>query len=155
MRILSDVLTDDRRERVSQVLTWVLAAALLVSIIAVIYIAVTPQPPAEKFTEFYILGPDGKASGYPTNLSVGGEGSVIVGIVNHEAESVTYQVVVAWNNTTTSERRVTLQHDEAWEQRVTIRAPSKPGTYKLRFLLYRADQPDTLYRSLRLWVTVR
>lgn len=48
----------------------------------------------EKFTEFYILGPDGNASGYPTNLSVEEEGEVIIGVVNHEYAQVTYQLEV-------------------------------------------------------------
>jgi len=38
----------------------------------------------EPFTEFYILGPEGKADNYPTDYVLGENGTVIVGIVNHE-----------------------------------------------------------------------
>ncbi len=40
----------------------------------------------ERFTEFYILGLEGKADNYPDELTVGEEGRVILGIVNHEHE---------------------------------------------------------------------
>jgi len=38
----------------------------------------------ETFTEFYILGPGGNASCYPTNLTVNETGGVILGLMNHE-----------------------------------------------------------------------
>ena len=34
------------------------------------YVIITPKE-GEKFTEFYILGPNGTASDYPTELKVG------------------------------------------------------------------------------------
>ena len=37
------------------------------------YVIITPKE-GEKFTEFYILGPNGTASDYPTELKVGEEG---------------------------------------------------------------------------------
>ena len=37
-----------------------------------------------RFTEFYALGPEGKASGYPRELMVGEETVVILGVVNKE-----------------------------------------------------------------------
>ncbi|MCK4491168.1 MAG: DUF1616 domain-containing protein [Candidatus Altiarchaeales archaeon] len=41
-----------------------------------------PHPSrGETFTEFYLLGPGGMAGDYPTTLSVGGDGAVIVGVV--------------------------------------------------------------------------
>lgn len=48
-----------------------------------VYAVITPKE-GEKFTEFYVLDPNGKASDYPTNLKVGEEGEVIIGVVNHE-----------------------------------------------------------------------
>jgi len=59
------------------VLTVFLIIAIIISISLIVYIIVTPHR-GESFTEFYILGPDGKAEGYPTNLSVGENGRVIV-----------------------------------------------------------------------------
>src|SRR5207249_6816597 len=36
------------------------------------------------FTEFYLLGPTGLATGYPARLNVSENGTVIVGVANHE-----------------------------------------------------------------------
>ena len=54
-----------------------------------VYIIIKPKQNGS--TEFYLLGPGGKASDYPTNLTVGQNGSVIIGIVNHEYKTVNYQ----------------------------------------------------------------
>src|SRR5712692_9394248 len=41
----------------------------------------------EPFTEFYVLGPGGKAEGYPRRLLVGEPGRVILGVINHEGHT--------------------------------------------------------------------
>jgi len=53
------------------------------------YVIATPKV-GEKFTEFYILGQEGNAGSYPSELTVGEEGRVIAGIVNNEYETVGY-----------------------------------------------------------------
>ena len=77
--------------RIERVLTIALIFAIVASICLLIYIIATPRQ-GEKFTEFYILGPEGKAEGYPTNLTIGEKGKVIIGIVNHEGQPVDYTV---------------------------------------------------------------
>lgn len=61
---------------------WILAVALVISMSGVIYIAMIPYEEPDPSTEFYILGPEGEASDYPDNLTVGESGELIVGIVN-------------------------------------------------------------------------
>ena len=63
----------------------VVAAAILA------YVALTPRP-GETFTEFYVLGPGGNASGYPTTLNVSQPATVILGVSNHESASVNYTI---------------------------------------------------------------
>lgn len=118
-----------------------------------IYIASTP-PVGERFTEFYILGPSGKADGYPTNLTLGESGTVILGVVNHEYEDVSYRIVVRLENRTIGTiDNVRLKHEAVWEENYTF-VPEKIGEgMKLEFLLYR-DDADGIYRSLHLWITV-
>lgn len=77
--------------RIERVLTIALIFAIVASICLLIYIIATPRQ-GERFTEFYILGPEGKAENYPTNLTIGEKGKVIIGIVNHEGEPVNYTV---------------------------------------------------------------
>lgn len=144
------------RSRLRTVLTVILGVAFLLSLGAVVYIAVTPPPVTHPYTEFYILGPEGNASNYPTNLSVGEEGTVIVGLVNHEGESQTYTVTVVTENTSLAERRVTLAHEDGWEERVSFTL-SHPGRHRVQFLLYKGSDPSTAGQPdefLRLWVTV-
>jgi hypothetical protein len=60
------------------------------------HIIVTPE---QKFTEFYIMGPEGKAEDYPTSVQAGNRSTVIVGVVNHESMPVNYTVRISLNNT--------------------------------------------------------
>jgi len=136
------------------VTTFLLLACLAVCIGATVYLAVSPKV-GERFTEFYILGPSGKAEGYPTNLTLGESGTVIIGVVNHEYENVTYRIVVTLDNETISTiENVTLRHDEKWEQNYTFTPQSSGDRMKLEFLLYREDVEEP-YRTLHLWLTVR
>ncbi len=56
-------------------------------------IATTPRT-GERFTEFYVLGPEGEADDYPTNLTEGEEGHVILGAVNREHQEMDYDLIV-------------------------------------------------------------
>ncbi|KAA0004124.1 MAG: DUF1616 domain-containing protein [Thermoplasmata archaeon] len=79
------------RDKVDRVLTISLLFAIAISIFLLIYIIATPHE-GEKFTEFYILGPGGKAEGYPTNISTNETAKVIIGIANHEGKPINYTV---------------------------------------------------------------
>ena len=151
------MLSEDRREKVERVLTWVLAAGLIISLAGVIYISVTPGATTDPYTEFYVLGPTGNASGYPTNLSVGETGTVIVGITNHEHREMQYTVALANNTTLITTRTATVRDEVTWEDRFSF-TPETPGRMRLRILLYRGDSADLdeePYRQLRLQVNVR
>jgi len=90
-------------------LTIILVISIVLAVSALIYVVAVPRP-GEAFTEFYILGPDGTASGYPNNLTVGEEGEVIVGIVNHEQRQVNYTVEVWLVNATLTEGTLDVAH---------------------------------------------
>lgn len=146
----SGVLPADRRERV---LTLVLLLALVAALIGVVHVAVFPVQTATPFTEFYILGTDGNATGYPTNLTVGETGELIVGITNNEGRSVTYTVVATMDRRQVANRTVTVSDGQNREWSLSFEAQS-PGRHRLRILLFkdqRAGDPDD---DLRLWVTV-
>ena len=104
----------------------------------------------EKITEFYILGPNGTVSDYPTNLSVGENGTVRIGVVNHEYANVSYRLEVEFNGEFIHMESFALAHNETWERPFTFTA-MKAGRQKLEFLLYK----DGIYRSLHLWVDVK
>lgn len=109
----------------------------------------------ERFTEFYVLGWGGKIENYPTNLTLGENGTVILGVVNNEHEEVAYRVVIKLDNETIGAiDDITLNHEMKWEEKYTL-TPEKTGEkMRLEFLLFREDLVEP-YRSLHLWITVR
>ncbi|NJE62134.1 DUF1616 domain-containing protein [Thermococcus sp. 21S7] len=94
----------ENSSKLDKALTVILIIAIITSIGTLAYVVTHPKP-GEAFTEFYILGPDGIADNYPTDLKVGQNGTVIIGIVNHEHRNVTYYVQIwlvnlTWDSTT-------------------------------------------------------
>ncbi len=153
-------------------LTIGLTASIVVAGSVLAYVVVTPRP-GERFTEFYILGPGGNASGYPTKLNVSEPGTVILGVVNHEAATVNYTVRVdlvgvdlvynatgRYNETVERNRtalawfNVTLGDGENWTESYTF-AIAAVGLWKVQFLLFREGDITTVYQDpLHLFVTV-
>lgn len=64
----------------------------------------------EEFTEFYVLGPGGKATDYPHNLTTNQPATVILGIANHEYRTVNYTVEVWLANETFANNVTTVNH---------------------------------------------
>ncbi|HQN75458.1 MAG TPA: DUF1616 domain-containing protein [Methanomassiliicoccales archaeon] len=146
---------------VDKVLTVVLVISILSSVIALVYVVAVPRQ-GESFTEFYILGPGGNATGYPRNLTVGQDASVIIGIANHEHREVRYTVELWLVNMSFVDNatqvhamyffdsfNVTLEHTDVdlegewqpqWELPYDFNV-SIEGNYKLWFLLYKDGAP--------------
>ncbi len=139
--------------KVGQILSAILVIAILLAISMTAYVIVMPEK-GEKFTEFYVLGPNGKAADYPTNLSTGEEGEVIIGIANHEYANVTYQLEVKLNGEVIDEDSIELMHNETWESPFTFKAIEAGEDQKLEFLLYKNEEKEP-YRSLHLWMDIK
>jgi uncharacterized membrane protein len=146
--------TADSKLNLNRILSVILVIAIVLAVSMVVYVIVTPKQ-GEKFTEFYILGPGGKADDYPTNLHIGEEGEVIIGVVNHEYSNVTYQLDVRIEEEGLSEEHIELVHNETWERPFTFKASREGEDQKLEFLLFKEGVNETEpYRSLHLWVDV-
>jgi len=144
-------------DRLNRALTLTLGGAIILSVIGVVCISVAPPPPSagNEFTEFYIIGSNGTASDYPNQLEPREQDELIVGIVNHEARAVTYQLSARWNDTVTQEQQVKLANEELSERPLLIQAPTEPGVYWLHIELNIAGQETNgSYRSLQLRVRV-
>jgi uncharacterized membrane protein len=116
------------------------------------YVIATPRV-GERFTEFYILGLDGKAEDYPRELKVGEEGRVIVGVINREHETVSYRVEVRIEGVISDEvGPIVLEHDERWREIVSF-TPHRAGNQTAKFLLYKIGEVAP-YRGLHLWLDV-
>jgi uncharacterized membrane protein len=140
--------------RTDRILTVVLLISIILAVIMLVYVIVTPKQ-GEKFTEFYLLGPGGKAEGYPTNLTAGNTGSVIVGVVNHEYAAVNYTLKVKIREEVLNEQQIWLEHNQTWEKPVKFTPLSEGAYLKLEFLLYKENNFTIPYRDTHLWVNVR
>lgn len=138
-----------------KVLSIVLVALILGAIGTLAYVIITPKA-GEKSTEFYILGLDGTADNYPDELTVGEEGKVILGIVNHEHEDgLTYRVEILIDGEDKSTiRPPALDHDEKWEDEVGFIPQEAGGNQTVEFILYKQGQEEP-YESVHLRLDVK
>ena len=137
-----------------RVLSVILALTIL-GVLGVLGYTIANPKAGEKFTEFYILGLEGKAIDYPEALMVGEEGKVLVGIINREREIATYWLEVDIDGVKNNEvGAVTLKDGEKWEG-IAGFTPDKAGdNQKVEFLLYRQGR-EGVYQRLHLWVDVQ
>ncbi|KGK98096.1 hypothetical protein LI82_10185 [Methanococcoides methylutens] len=143
--------------KLDRILTILLVISILASVVTLAYVVVTPKE-GEKFTEFYVLGPEGMADGYPTELRNGQSGNVIIGIVNHEYADTEYSIELVLGNNSIPMgqelQHITLQHNQTWEKEVTFTPESVGDDMKLQFLLYKDNNMTEPYRDLHLWIDV-
>lgn len=145
------------KTQLDKALTVVLIVSILLSVCTLAYVIVVPKH-GEMFTEFYILGPNGKADDYPAKFYLGDQKPVIVGVVNHEYRNVTYDLVVSLNDNVTVtrlyEEQLTLANNQTWEKSISLQ-PDRVGTnMKMEFLLYADGNMTAPYRECHLWATV-
>ncbi|MGF7119274.1 DUF1616 domain-containing protein [Methanobacterium oryzae] len=149
-RLISSFKAKSQRNKIISI---VLTIFIFIGIFTTAYILLSPKE-SEKFTEFYILGSNGKAYNYPTNLTVTQTGTVYQGIVNHEATDTTYKVIVKFNGTIIKNYKISLKSKEKKEIPVTF-VTSNPGqNQKLEFFLYKLPDDKNAYRYLFLQIDV-
>ncbi|MFC1915597.1 DUF1616 domain-containing protein [Chloroflexota bacterium] len=142
-----------------RVLSVILTVVILGTIATVGYVIATPRV-GEKFTEFYILGLEGEATGYPRETKVGEEERVIVGIINREHETASYRVEISIDGESNNQvGPLVLGHDEKWEEMVSFTPDSfnpdrREGYQKVEFLLYKNGGNTPYLKPLHLWILV-
>ncbi len=134
-----------------KILTIILILSIVLTISTAVYIIFTPNQSGS--TEFNLLSPVGNASVYPTNLAVGKNGTVVLGIVNNESETVNYNLVVTSDGVVISEQNLTLTNGENKEIPYTFTAGSV-GYKKIEFLLYKMPDNTNIYRSQYIYVNM-
>lgn len=168
--IISPTLRFPKEEnRVDRALTIILIIAIIIVIASLIYIIMTPKT-GETFTELYLLGSTGKATGYPRNLTINETATVTIGVANHENQVIDYTIEVWLINQTTITNTQTgvneTQYNQMWylgtitttlpHQQIKIEGNwqpqwtynytfiiEKPGEYKLAFLLFTTPSAAT------------
>ena len=138
----------------ARVFTFALVISILGALGTLGYVIATPRA-EETFTDFYILGEEGKAADYPSELKVGDEGKVQVGIVNHEGKEVTYRVeLVMGSQKIKGVEPVVLVDKQKWEGEVSF-VPAVAGeNQKLELLLYKEGGIEPYLEPLYLRVDV-
>ena len=120
----------------NKIISAVLITALIICTGLIVYLAVTTQP-SERFSEFYLLGKRGTASDYPSQAIAGQPESVIVGIINHEAELSDYTVLIKENDAIIKSITVgTLKDGQKWEQPVEFSLNNAGDGCRVNFYLY-------------------
>ena len=137
-----------------KVLSVVLALAILGTFGTLVYVIAVPKV-GELFSEFYILGLEGKAADYPSELAVGEEGRVIVGFINNEHKTVSYRVEVRINNEKSNEMGpIVIENEGTWEGEISF-VPEIVGEHqRVEFLLYKNGETKPCFEPLRLWMNV-
>jgi len=138
-----------------KILSAILIAVILGVTATLGYVISTPKV-GEKFTEFYILGLEGKSVDYPQELKVREEGRVMVGIINREHEIVSYRVEVRINGVKNNQvGPLELGHDEEWEEIVSFTPDRAADSQKVEFLLYKNGESEPYLKPLHLWIGVK
>jgi len=137
-----------------KVLSVILVMTILGALGTLGYIIATPKV-SEKFTEFYILGLQGKASDYPREIRIGEEAEVIVGIINHEHKVVSYRVEVKIDGVKKNEVGVVeLAHEQKWEEIVSFTPDNDGDNQEVEFLLYKNGETEPTSSPLHLRIDV-
>ena len=116
-------------------ISFILMIIILLGILTVIYTIILP-PATGNYTEFYLLGADGKAGNYPTNLTLGESAKVTVGVVNQEHQTTNYLLRINQTGAIVEEKNLTLQNGERLEFPLNFTARSS-GSERIEFLLYK------------------
>jgi uncharacterized membrane protein len=137
----------------TKLLTALLILSILLVIGTIVYVITTPKA-GERLTEFYILGPDGRAESYPRKIQLGDSASVILGIVNHEQETMTYRLAIKTDTVKTDYiDSIRLLNKEHWEQKVVITPSLLGDNQRVEIYLYKGESQQP-YLTLWLWLDV-
>lgn len=136
---------------VDRTLSIIIGIFLIIGIIGVVYISFTPYE-VDNYTEFYLLGPDGNAGNYPTNLTNGETGKLTLGVVNHEYSNTSYLLKITKNSETLKEESFTLENNR--NKSIPFDFKAETGQYKIQFDLYKLPDTKNVYRSVFILVNV-
>ena len=154
-------------QKIDKIITIILVFSIIVAIITLIYVIATPKN-MENSTEFYIISPSGKAGNYIRNVNAGENASLIIGLINHEYQTINYTIEIwlinqtnYYNNITMENETVVfnmwfqdkinvmLEHVDAkglwepqWEYNYTFSIKEKGEDLKLAFLLFKTPNKD-------------
>lgn len=142
------------RSQLEKILSIILVFVILGTIGVVVYTIAVPKT-GERFTEFYVLNSEGKASDYSTELNLGDTGNVTLGIANREQQDVSYKIEIKIDGVPVSTiGPIVLKNDEKYETIATFKPQEVGNHQKVEFLLFKNESLDP-YMELHIWVDVK
>lgn len=124
------------------------------------------------YTEFFVLNKQGKASDYPTNLTVNKTATIIIGITNNEGATLNYELCIGLGtnynnmkmkgdiakdynlnfkkNNTYFKTDTIIQNNKTWEKNLNFTLQIS-NLHRLSLWLKRRNE---VYRTLHLWIEV-
>jgi uncharacterized membrane protein len=105
------------KTRLDKILLITIIFLIILTTTLFIFVLTTPKP-NEKFTEFNILGSDKSTTNYPYNVIAGENTTIIIGITNHEYQTINYTIEVWLINQTINYNESTkeniISYNNAW-----------------------------------------
>ena len=140
-----------RSPEIERALIIALIGSIIISTGMLAYAKMTYEE--EKFTMLYLLGPGGKAEGYPNESFIDIPLSVTVGIENHEFQDIDYILQIRVDGEVIDESNISVINGGAWRDNLTYtRHKLKTGSSKLEFALFKDNVTFTPYRSVHLYI---
>ena len=159
---------------IDKILSIIIIFVIILIIISILYVASNPIA-KEGFSEFYLLDSKKNIKSFPNLLNVGENADVIIGISNHEYQTIDYTVEIwlinqsldynellgknetSYNNAWFIDKiSVRLEHteidtektwDAQWEKKYSFNITKEEGKYKLLFLLYKSSTSNYDYEK--------
>ena len=150
--------------KLDKVLIIILIILILITTMLFIFVITTPRLD-EKFTVFNIRASDRSITNYPQNISIGEKTKIIIGVTNHEYQTINYTIevwlinqtitfdestnenIISYNNAWFMDKiNISLDHtakntekewESQWEYNYTFNITKKGENLTLAFLLYK------------------
>lgn len=132
---------------------------LLLAALAVLgsfgYVVAVPKE-GEKFTEFYILGPQGTADEYPREAVTNEPVYLMMGIVNREQQPTSYRVEIKVSgNTVCHVTTACIDHNQKLEEVISFTPRISGEKQKVEFILYRNNEEQPCFTEpLHLYLDI-
>jgi uncharacterized membrane protein len=103
--------------------------------------AVAIPKQGEKFTEFYILGPQGTADEYPREAVTGEPVYLMMGIINREQQPISYRLEIRVSgNTVCQMTTACIDHNQKLEEVISFTPQISGEKQKVEFILYKNNE---------------
>jgi uncharacterized membrane protein len=161
----------------------VILIVVILGVVGTLIYTIAKPKVGEKFTEFYILGVNGKAADYPTDFTLSSKlqvvsvqygtntrvvsekwGRLTLVIVNHEQQNTSYTVVMQIDGTPVSIPfqggivqslgPIVLAPEEEWDQEIGVVPQHTGDNQKVELLVYKNNGTQP-YLNLHLFVNVK